>query len=460
MPKIQFQFLIDSFPSITMGFDFRKLRSAYSGNAIRVLRTSDNTEQDFGFVSNEVVGSDIVDFVGWNLLAYSEDISQTTYQKVNLVATGTPPYIDVETAPNGTLTADKLIENTSFTNHFLTQTLGITVVGLDYNFSVYLKAGERTKTDIQAGGVGQARINLLTGAIETSTFPITPIVTDAGNGWWRFSVTFNANSTLINPLYRIFTVNNLNQSSYVGDGVSGVYVWGFQLTQSSTLLAYDKTGATARGYGSISKRYDQATGGDDVINATIIRQPIIVNGGNIITDGGKLALQGGATLGLRSTNTLSLSAYSDLLMTFGLNVTNVTTQQYLFESSTAYTSNNGALGIFIQGNILYVTQRISSTISSRKTYPISTGRQLITIRFRTGQVASDASQVWINGIEISGTVTLNNNSTTLSNQVIYLFARGGNSIGFLGKYQNFTMFTDSTQRAGIENNINNYYGYY
>jgi hypothetical protein len=457
MPKIQFQFLIDSFPSITMGFDFRKLRSAYSGNAIRVLRTSDNTEQDFGFVANEVVGSDIVDFVGWNLLTYSDDISQAKYSKSGLITTS---YTDVELAPDGTMTGDKLIENTSFVSHFLTETYSGTIIGENYNLSFYLKQGERTKVVVQAGAVGESRINLTTGAIETNTFPTSPIVTSAPNGWWRFSVSFTASATTINPLYRIFLVNNLNQSSYIGDGISGAYVWRFQLTESSSVLTARKTEAIAEGYGSISKGYDQAIGGDDIINSTIIRQPTIVSRGKLITDSGKLALQGSTTLGLRSTNTLSLSAYSDLLMTFGLNVTNVTTQQYLFESSTAYTSNNGALGIFIQGGLIYVTQRISSTISSRKTYPISTGRQLITIRFRTGQIASDASQVWINGIEISGTVTLNNNSTTLSNQVIYLFARGGNSIGFLGKYQNFTMFTDEAQRVGIENNIKNYYGYY
>jgi hypothetical protein len=206
---IQGGLLLDTYPNAAVAYSLRKLRDGYK----KVF----------------------------NLLSYSEDISQATYTKSALITTGTPPYIDVATSPNGTLTADKLIENTSFTTHFLTQTLGITVVGLDYNFSVYLKAGERTKTDIQAGGVGQARINLLTGAIETSTFPITPIVTDTGNGWWRFSVTFIASSTVINPLYRIFTVNNLNQSSYVGDGVSGVYVWGFQLTQSSSVLPYEKT---------------------------------------------------------------------------------------------------------------------------------------------------------------------------------------------------------------------------
>jgi len=279
MPKTQF--LIDLFPSIVSAFDFRKLRSAYSGNAIRVLRTSDNTEQDFPFVANEVVGADVLSFCG--------------------------------------------------------------------------------------------------------------------------------------------------------------------------------------AFGSLSKGYNQVSGADDVINATIIRQPIIVNSSALITDGGKLALQGGSTLGLRSTSTVALSGYTDFFMTFGVNVNDVTVQQNLYETSSNFNSNNGAMLVYIQAGFLYVSQRRTSATPSTfmvKSYPISTGRQLITVRFRTSQSCATATQVWINGIEITGTVVLNNSTITLSNQIIYLFSRNANSVGFLGKYQNFTMFTDVAQKAGIETNINNYYGYY
>jgi hypothetical protein len=279
MPKAQF--LIDSFPSITMAFDFRKLRSAYSGNAIRVLRTSDNTEQDFPFVANQVVGADVLSFAG--------------------------------------------------------------------------------------------------------------------------------------------------------------------------------------AFGSISKGYNQVSGADDVINATIIRQPIIVNSSALITDGGKLALQGGSTLGLRSTGTVALSGYTDFFMTFGVNVIDVTTSQTLLESSANFNNNDRAFAVTISGGLLSVAQRRTSSTTSTfmlKRYPISTGRQLITVRFRTVQACADATQVWINGVEVTGTVVLNNPTVTLSNHVIYLFARNANSAGFLGKYQNFTMFTDLAQRVGIETNINNYYGYY
>jgi hypothetical protein len=41
--------LLDLYPSAAAAYSVRKLRTAYTGNAIRVRRSSDNTEQDIGF---------------------------------------------------------------------------------------------------------------------------------------------------------------------------------------------------------------------------------------------------------------------------------------------------------------------------------------------------------------------------------------------------------------------------
>jgi hypothetical protein len=41
--------LLDSYPNASAAYSVRKLRSAYSGSAIRVRRSSDNAEQDIGF---------------------------------------------------------------------------------------------------------------------------------------------------------------------------------------------------------------------------------------------------------------------------------------------------------------------------------------------------------------------------------------------------------------------------
>jgi len=44
--------LLDLFPNAAAAYSLRKLRAAYSGAAVRVRRSSDNTEQDIGFDAN------------------------------------------------------------------------------------------------------------------------------------------------------------------------------------------------------------------------------------------------------------------------------------------------------------------------------------------------------------------------------------------------------------------------
>ena len=43
--------LLDTYPNAAAAYSLRKLRTAYTGNAIKVRRSSDNTEQDIGFTA-------------------------------------------------------------------------------------------------------------------------------------------------------------------------------------------------------------------------------------------------------------------------------------------------------------------------------------------------------------------------------------------------------------------------
>jgi surface protein len=54
--------LLDTYPNAAAAYSLRLLRSAYTGSAIRVRRSSDNTEQDIGFVSNELDTSALTTF--------------------------------------------------------------------------------------------------------------------------------------------------------------------------------------------------------------------------------------------------------------------------------------------------------------------------------------------------------------------------------------------------------------
>ena len=56
--------LLDTYPSAAVAYSLRKLRTAYSGSAIRVRRSSDNAEQNIGFVSNVLDTASLLTFCG------------------------------------------------------------------------------------------------------------------------------------------------------------------------------------------------------------------------------------------------------------------------------------------------------------------------------------------------------------------------------------------------------------
>jgi len=47
--------LLDTYPNAAVAYSLRKLRTAYTGSAIRVRRSSDNAEQNIGYGSNNVL---------------------------------------------------------------------------------------------------------------------------------------------------------------------------------------------------------------------------------------------------------------------------------------------------------------------------------------------------------------------------------------------------------------------
>jgi len=59
---VQFTGLLDTYSGAAAAYSLRKLRAAYTGNAIRVRRASDNTEQNIGFVNNELDTASLTSF--------------------------------------------------------------------------------------------------------------------------------------------------------------------------------------------------------------------------------------------------------------------------------------------------------------------------------------------------------------------------------------------------------------
>lgn len=59
-----FSYLLDTYSGSSGSYSLRKLSSTYSGNCIRVRRSSDNTEQNIGFVANVLDTASLLTFCG------------------------------------------------------------------------------------------------------------------------------------------------------------------------------------------------------------------------------------------------------------------------------------------------------------------------------------------------------------------------------------------------------------
>lgn len=59
-------YLLDLYPGAKRAYSVRRLSSTYTGNALRVRRSSDNAEQDIGFVGENLDTAALTTFVGAN----------------------------------------------------------------------------------------------------------------------------------------------------------------------------------------------------------------------------------------------------------------------------------------------------------------------------------------------------------------------------------------------------------
>jgi hypothetical protein len=169
----------------------------------------------------------------WNLVTFSEQFDNAAWTKRSATISA-----NVVNAPNGTLTADKIIEAASTGFHSILQS-NASRVGVPYTFSVYLKAAERTWAlvwfDAESAG---AYVNLSTGELGTVSSGVTASVTSVGDGWYRCVISKNI---VIGAGVAVYTATSNGGASYVGNGTSGIFAWGAQLAEGTEALPYFAT---------------------------------------------------------------------------------------------------------------------------------------------------------------------------------------------------------------------------
>lgn len=201
---------------------------AYSGfSAANYVRETYSADLDFG--TGELTMSAWVSGVygpKLNLLTKTEQFDDLSAW-INTNATMSRQS-NVEIAPNGTMTADKIIQTGAGTPGVVG--FATTIANESYTTSVYAKAAGWNRIGIRAGVSAtnhRATVNLIDGSVVSSEVGALS-VQSAGNGWWRISITGIVTGT--NYQISIEPHNTgVVQQNETPDGVSGIFIWGADL---------------------------------------------------------------------------------------------------------------------------------------------------------------------------------------------------------------------------------------
>jgi hypothetical protein len=188
----------------------------------------------------------VTPFPRTNVIKWSEQFNNALWTKTRSSVT-----TDSTTAPDGTATAEKLVEDTNTGGHYTTQnpTLADNTV---YCYSVHAKAAERTSVAVgittKAASSRIVQFNLTTGAISSvggaSGLPTFSGVEVLPDGWFRCWVAHDVGVGAGTFIPRAFISNGVT-ATYTGDGSSGLYVWGAQLEVGTAPSAYIPTTTAA-----------------------------------------------------------------------------------------------------------------------------------------------------------------------------------------------------------------------
>ncbi len=185
-----------------------------------------------------------------NSLTYSEDLTNAAWTKYQLTISG-----NAATAPDGTTTADKLLETAVSDYHVLYQNVSISS---PKSFSIFLKAAERSAATISFDASGSTTylaitFNLSSGTvsqeINNSTATYFATIASVGNGWYRCAVNIltigNLDGTrggrLATNTTATPTIGGYGLETYLGDITKGILAWGFQYEAGAFTTSYIPT---------------------------------------------------------------------------------------------------------------------------------------------------------------------------------------------------------------------------
>ena len=186
-----------------------------------------------------------------NLLTYSQEFDNAGWTEQRTTVTA-----NAVTAPDGTTTAETMLETVDNGNHAVFQTITKAASSITYALSCHIKPNGRDWAILQLAGPGETnRVRVwfdLTGSgtvgsnvVGGAGFSfVSASIQALANGWYRcVAVITTDTSTALSVFVRPATGDTL--IGYAGDITKGLYIWGAQLEAASFASSYVKSEAAA-----------------------------------------------------------------------------------------------------------------------------------------------------------------------------------------------------------------------
>jgi hypothetical protein len=333
-----------------------------------------------------------------NLLTKTEQFDDAAWSKSGATVTA-----NVITAPNGALTADKLVETSALAQHatFTSATLAATT----YTSIVYAKKDEGPQRWLnlfpQGTGVSASAIFDVTNGIVTATSGAQYIdsdITPVGNDWYLCSITFTGAAVSVTNVVYLSNSGTTSAPGYTGNGTSGIYIWGADLrptTQGVNLPAYQRV--------NTSTDYD-STGFPVYIKP---------NGSNQFMQ----------------TNSINFTATDKMTVWQGVRKLSDASTQVFAELSTIVDANNGSWVTFSSPSALAFYNK--GTSFSLITTTAGTAAPTTKVLTAIGDISGDITTLRLNGVQVAQSAA-DLGTGNYGNYPAYFYARAGTSLYFNG----------------------------
>lgn len=179
----------------------------------------------------------VVDPASTNLRTYSQELGNAAWAKTSCTVTD-----DVVTAPDGTMTGDKIVYNSGALGYVSQNNPYSFTSGSAVAISHFYKAAERSSTSILvsngafggAGANGDVVFDLVALTVTPARSEVSGTITDYGNGWFRCVAVVVPTATA--------TANiQFGRAQSNGDGSAGIYAWGAQMEALAFATSYIPT---------------------------------------------------------------------------------------------------------------------------------------------------------------------------------------------------------------------------